>query len=473
VLRIVLTCLCLFLSCHRVTSEGGVDSLVGLSFPLAPSPLLRLVVEGSVHLKPAEVAFDPTQNVSVATSACVESPALISNVKVVDPFGKDQTHALTRLGGLRVGKTLFHVFEAAVVSGESCAVVLGEPELKGLAVEINPATRVVRFRASQSKTAWDVELSQGEEDHQVLPVTREPRYDWPLVPMRLRQASHTLDVAMLLSLREGRSRVFERTARSAGLRPAVELFAGIPLPDGIELPKELGELRGFVVEAADFAPGWGVGPMSVETENGQPPHTAHGVVGADVWGHFMVTLDLGSNVFVLRRPRLTPGPRGQCTRNGQSSEEACFELHTQVTDGGFDVVATVWKPLPQGARLSLDVAGGAETCRVGISFGPGDSGRSTQHHFPWAKLGDGASNCPDAFQGVTAVTPGLMEESALPECPGICAWARDAVSGRLSCACQPSSRGLGEEEQRRLLQLLKKSLESPEPRPEVEPLDPE
>ena len=70
--------------CYRATGPGSADSLVGLTFPLAPSPALRLVVEGAVFELEAEISFDPSQPVSFVTSKCVAEPLFVARVSVPD-----------------------------------------------------------------------------------------------------------------------------------------------------------------------------------------------------------------------------------------------------------------------------------------------------------------------------------------------------------------------------------------------------
>lgn len=460
--------------CHHVTGSPGVESLVGLTVPLRSSPALRLVVGGAVQQVEAEISFDPSQPVSFISSRCVADPALVARVTVPDAFGPDETFPVTRVVGLQVGSTRFRAFEAAVASGKSCVVVLGAPELAALAIEVSPVTRTVHFRPSQSREQWAAEAQASGDDAQVLSFTRDPRYDWPLLPVRLRQGPTAFDATMLLSLREPRSRIFDDAARAGGLRPGLELLRGLPLPAGLELPPELAQLRGYAWDALELAPGFGLSVGSLEIEQGAPPHAVQGLVGADVWGRFFMAYDVGSSMLILRRPRVfVSGSSARCERGGVVSQEACFELHATPVADGVDLTATVWRPLPQGAQLSLDLVGGTGACHVGLSFSAGDRGRSTHHHFPWKKLGEALPGCADAFTGVTAVNLGLLEDSPLPQCPGVCAWARDAVNGRLSCECQPGVRTADGEAEKRLLELFKRLLEERAPVKEVEPQDPD
>lgn len=464
----------LSLSCHRVTRTGGADSLIGLSSPLVSSPALRLVIPGDVDGKPADVTVDPASPLTFVTSGCFRRPDVRGHVTVLDPFGADETYAVVRVDGLQVAGRLLAPFEAAIAEGLSCVVVLGARELTGVAIELDPAERVVTFRASQRKEQWLAELEASGDDGQVLQLTKEPTHDWPLLPVRLRQGPRTLDAVMLLSLRDSRSRVYDEVARSAGLRPGLELLEGLPLPDGVELPPELTALRGYAWESFELAPGFGLANGSLEVEPGANPHTPQGMLGSDLWGRFHLVYDVPTAVLSLRRPRVfTSGTRSRCARGADTSEEACFELHSNRFDGGIEFTATVWSPLPSGAQLSLDFTGNAGTCRVGVTFARGDRGRSTHHRLPWPRLEDSIPGCAGGFDAVTGVTLGLFEEGTLPQCPGVCAWVRDAVSQRLSCECQPGVRSADGELEKRLLELFKKALEERKQPREQEPRDPD
>lgn len=286
-------------------------------------------------------------------------------------------------------------------------------------------------------------------------LTKEPRFDWPLLPIRVRQGPTAIDLTLLFSLREPRSRVFDDWARAAGLK------AGLDLLEGLELPPELRQLRGYAWDSLEFAPGFGLTVGSLESEPGAPPHAVHGLLGADAWSRFFMTYDVGSSVLVLRRPRVfISGNQARCERGGVVSRSACFELHAVPRGDGVDVTAAIWRPLPHGAQLSLDLTGGTGTCRLGLTFSPGDRGRSTHHHFPWKKMGESIPACGEAFKGVTSVSPGLLQESPLLECPGVCAYARDALTGRLSCECQPGVRTADGDAEKRLLQLAMKTFRS-------------
>jgi hypothetical protein len=279
---------------------------------------------------------------------------------------------------------------------------------------------------------------------------------------------------VLFSAREQRTRLFEAPARAAGLRPGLELLQGLPVPEGVTLPKELEKVRGFAVDAVELAPGFGVAGLMVDLEAGSPPHVPVGVLGSDVWGRFNAIIDVSAGVVVLHRPRvLVSGSRAQCDRGGVVGEEGCFELHSRPVDGGVDVSLVVWRALPAGAHLTLDVTGAdGAPCRVGLTFSATDRGRSTAHLLPWGRLRSVMPACGAALAGATSASPALLEEGALPGCPGTCAWAVEQPTGRLTCECQPTHPALDESSEQALLELYKRLLEKKVTPREAEPADP-
>ncbi len=455
----------LLASCHHQLAGETVESLAGFELPLLPSPALRLAVEASFDGQPVQLKFDPSQRLSIITEGCTNGAPVIGRVLMPDAFGPDESYSLTRVSRLVVAGRRLRPFEAAFASGKSCVVVLGAPELEGLAVEVSPSTRTVRFRPSQARAAWQEELGRRGFDTLVLTVNRDPKHDWPLLPVRVTQGEATYDAPLLLSLAEPRSVLFELPARHAGLVPALESLRSA----GVAPPPELAPVNGFVVDAVELGRGFGATNSVLELERGRGEHTAQGVLGADVWGRFHMAYDVREGLLVLSRPRVfLSGARARCEREGVTSAEVCFEVQSEVVDGLLAVTATVWSPLPDGVQLSLDVVGGDGSCRVGVTFPAGDRGVSTHHRFPWPKLTEVLPSCARAFEGVTGAVPGGLDEVPLQACPGVCAWAREVATGRLSCECQP-----GSDAHRRLYELLRLARE-PEASPtELEPADPD
>lgn len=464
----------LLAACHHAPALPTVDTLAGLTLPLKPGPGVRLVLDGFVNDVAADVQIDLTTPMSFVTPRCLDEPRASAQVAIDDPLGPTEQFPVTRVEGLTLGGTRFHAFDAALAGGKGCVVVLGTDVLGGLALDVSPARRTLSLRPSQPREKWEAEVQAAQVDAQLLPLTRDPTHDWPLLPIRLTQGRQVLTASVVLSTRDARSRLFESTAREADLRIGLELLKGLPLKS-VALPKSLEKLSGVAFDSLELSPGFGVTDGLVDLEPGTPPHGIAGLLGADVWGRFDAAIDLQAGLLVLRRPRvLTSGARAQCGPEGAASEAACFELHTaRDARGTLLATATVWRALPDGARLLLDVPGASGSrCRVGFTFPPGDRGRSTQHALPWDRLVQAMPECAAALVSAKDVTFGLYEEEPMRECPGLCAFAHDLHSGHITCECQPGPRGLDGISEHEVLELFHRAQELKAAPVEVEPADP-
>lgn len=463
----------LLAACHRAPAPPTVDTLAGLTLPLKPGPGLRLLLDGTVGDVPADVQLDVTTPLSFVTPACLDEPRAGSQVAIDDPLGPTETFPVTRVEGLTLGGTRFRTFDAALAGGKGCVVVLGMDVLGGLALDVSPSRRTLTLKPSQPREKWEAEVQAAGVDAQLLPLARDPKHDWPLLPIRLTQGRRVLTASVVLSTRDARSRLFESTAQEADLRLGLALLKD--LPKGLALPKSLEKLSGVAFDSLELSPGFGVNEGVVEVEPGTPPHGIAGLLGADVWGRFDAAIDLDAGLLVLRRPRLlTSGARAQCGAEGHASEDRCFELSTRRdARGTLLATATVWRALPGGARLLLDVPGAAGSrCRVGFSFPPGDRGRSTQHAFPWDRLVQAMPECAATLASAKDLAFGLYEEEPMRECPGLCAFAHDLHTGHITCECQPGPRGLEGTSEHELLELFHRAEALKAAPAEVEPADP-
>ncbi len=464
-------------ACHRDVGPPTVDSLVGLHLPLVPGPGVRLAVEGAVAGRKAEVQLDVAAPISVVTSGCFDEPVVTSaRVQLQDPMGEDEEFPVTRVAGLVVGGQRLRTFEAAMFGHDTCLVALGTDVLRGTALLVSPDSRELRLVPSRPRATWLAEAQGTGDDVQVVTLTKDPRHDWPLLAVRVVQGTAALTATFVLSTRERDSRVFEESARVQGLKPGLELLAGLATPAPPEVPAELRALQGITYDRLELSPGYGVDVGSLKLQPGAPPRGVAGVLGVDAWGRFAAAIDVDAGVLVLRRPRLlASGARVQCDRGGTLSEEACFSLVTSRAEGGVLATGTVWRPLKEGGRLYLDVVPATTApCRIGLTFPAGDRGRSTQHRFPWGRLFLTMKACAEVLAAATDIRLGLWEEGNLRDCPGVCAFAQDLRSGRVSCECQPAAPGQGGDAEQRFLELYRQLLEKKKPGPrEQEPGGPE
>ena len=450
-----------------------MDTLIGLEAPLLPGPGLRIALAGQVFQVPAEIVVDVSTPMTLVTTACLDSPMVgAARVTIADPMGSDDVFPVTQLAGLTVAGRRLVPMEAGLVEGTSCVVVIGTDVLSATALQMEPSRRLLRFVRSRPRDEWVVWAEQLGGEVQVLELTKDPKHDWPLLAARVTQDEQTFTGAFSFSTRERSSRIFEAPVRQAGFTMTADLLQKLDLPKEM-LPLELSSFQGVAMDTVELSPGVGTRGLSLTLVKGRPPHGVVGALAADVWGRFEVTIDVSGGVLLLHRPTLlVAGQQYRCARGSQApTEDACFELQQVGAGTGLLVTATIWRPLLEGGRLYLDFAGVTPACRIGFTFDAGDRGRSTQHVVPWSRLLETMKPCAEALATAREASLGLFEDSPLRECPGVCAFAQDLRSGRVSCECQPGPLGLPAEAERQVLERLRGVLQKKHAAP-VEPDDP-
>jgi hypothetical protein len=211
------------------------------------------------------------------------------------------------------------------------------------------------------------------------------------------------------------------------------------VPPGSELPDALGA-EAVKLDALELAPGVGLRDAVVRTDPDWSGASL-GTLGGDVWGKFVFLLDARAGVLVLRRPSLVSSPsRQRCGASPDASEEKCFELYQRSAADGVELVATIWRDLPAGASVHLEVLDGegavlARRCRVGFSFTPTGRGVSTAHRLPWPALSRSLPGCAKALAHATSVRYALLEDEPIEECPGTCVFVQDLDAARMVCSC--------------------------------------
>lgn len=449
-------------SCHAVAPGAGrVKSLTGLVAPLLPGAGLRLAVAGQVGGRRAEVLFDVSAQLSLVTTGCFDE-ALVGpmRLKVEGPLGGEEVRALTHVALARVGDFALMPFEASLVEERSCVLMLGNDWLRDVALKFSVAERRLELVPSRARDVWEKLPGGADAVGEVLALSRDPKHDWPMVAVRVVQGANKLTAAFVISTHERHSRVVEGPARSAGLKPGLELLSGLPVPEGLTLPKELDAVQGVAYERLELSPGVGVGAGTLGLTLGSQTHAPSGSLALDVLGTFNFVLDVPGGALVISRPKVTEREgKLECSLGGRRSQEACFELHQHPTDGGVALTATVWRPLKVGARLHLEILGSPGTCQLGLSFAPGEAGRSAQHLLPWGGLGNSLPECAERLSKASGVSFALYEDEPLQGCPGICAFVSDHRSGRQGCECQPGPLGLSIEAERKLLDVYRGLME--------------
>ncbi len=452
----------LLASCARDTRPPPSDDLSKLKVPLSPGPV-RLVTLGAVFAVPAEIFFDVGSPLSTATVGCFEDgPRVEGQVETGFPDGTRRTLPELTLRGLTFGGQRYVPVKVGLEEGKACDVVLGIDVLLPWALKLDLARRELTFLPSATRLDYQAraleQAAEGYETHQ-LELTRDPVGDWPMLAMRVKQAQEVLVAPMVFSTREAITRVSAESARGSGLKVGRELFDGLPVPEGIKLPPSMVVSDVVVTDGLELAPGFGVTAHSLKLDPKWQGKGVAGVVGGDVWGRFDAVIDVRGGVLWLKRPRvLESGAVQRCVRGAVTGEEGCYELFAKGTPTGLEAAVTLWRALPSGARLYLDVhAEPAPPCRLGISFGPADRGASAHFVFPWGRMTESMPACAAAFAAAKGASFSMVEEGPLAQCPGTCAFAEDAMTHRISCACDAG--GELSETDRALLRLYKILLE--------------
>ncbi len=462
----LLSGLMLVAGCSKGTATGPSrpQGLFGQTLPLLASPALRLTVAGRLGPRPVPVVLDVARPLSLVSRGCFEAapPAPEGTVRAPEPAGGFRAWPVVPLPALTVGARALPVRTAGLSGEKACAVTLGADVLEPYALTVDPLRREVTFTASRPREAYAAEASDVAREVHPVELSREPVGDWPLLAVRVRQGEAEVTGPFVLGSREPFSRLAVAPAEAQGLQP-LETAAHLPP-------------RTFAVDAVEVAEGVGARPLVVEAAGRWESPSSLGRLGPDVWGRFTATLDARGGVLVLRRPRVAPpaeGARQHCVGpDGTPSEEACYGLHVRrEPDGSTSVSGAVYRDLPEGGRLHLEVLGadGArlETgCGVGLSFPPTSRGLTTQHRLPWASLAQALPACGPALAAARGFRLALFEEGRQPECPTACAFVTETASRRTVCECQPTPLGEG-------VGVPSRTSPSREPPPEERELEPE
>lgn len=475
--RPALAAVLLLASCVRDTRPPPTDDLTGLKVSLAPGPM-RLMADGSVFAVPAKIFFDVGSPLSTATTGCFsEGPFVEGQVETGFPDGTRRALPELTMKGLTFGGLRYVPVKVGLEDGKDCSVVLGMNVLLPWALQVDLARRELTFLKSATRADYQAraleQAAEGWETHQ-LELTRDPVGDWPMLALRVKQADEALVAPLVVSTREAITRVSSTAVRAAGLRVGRELFDGLPVPEGIVLPPSMVVTDVVATDGLELSPGFGVTAHSLRLDSKWQGKGVAGVLGGDVWGRFDAVIDVQGGVLWLKRPRvMESGTVQRCVRGAVTGEEGCYELFSKATPQGLEAAVTLWRSLPAGGRLYLDVTGeSAPPCRIGFSFGASDRGASAHFLFPWGRMSESMPECAAAFTQAKGAVFSMYEEGPLMQCPGTCAFAEDPLTRRISCACDAG--GELTETDRALLRLYKMLLEQEQKKRDraSEPADP-
>jgi hypothetical protein len=443
--------------CARSVGPGARDDLAGFESALVLSGGVRAAALGTVQGRPAEIVLELAAPITTVTRPCFNGPPppARATVRYPNPRGGVEEAAEIDLVGVKLGDRRLGAIRAALGDGEICRVTLGSDVLASVAVWIDPASRKLRLFPSRDRAAYEAEVraTPAGEEAWVIDVERDPSTDWPLLAVRARQGGNVLTGPVVLTTGNPDTTFSGKAMSSARLRSASPAPRDRELPQGVALPDTIGG-DAVVLDALELAPGVGLQNAVVRTDPDWSGASL-GTLGGDVWGKFVFLLDARAGVLLLRRPRLVASPsRQRCGPSQAATEERCFELHQRASADGVELVATIWRDLPEGASVHLEVLDGegaivARRCRVGFSFTPTGRGVSTAHRLPWPTLSRSLPACARALAHAASVRYALLQDGPVEECPGTCVFVEDLDAARMACHCEVTPPGwIGHAERR-------------------------
>lgn len=444
--------LTLVAACRREVRPSGADGLAGYIGRLALDGELRLELQGTVDDSPAQVVLEVASPLSTVTTGCFlrgGNPPTRGRVRAPKLDGGWIELPEVVVSGARMGSVqLADRLAGLLTSDGRCVLMLGSDALAPFALQIDPERREVAIAPSRSRDSYRPEANPSRapssaEEQLVLELARDPRADWPFLSARILQGGIQAAATFMLSTAAEQSIISESAAAQAGLQSEGRVLDGIALPEEAKQPQS--NPARFRVDALQLSPSVGVRDVLLEGRSSWSNPAAIGVIGGDVWGRFRVTLDLQAGVLILRRPRVVnAGARQLCAaEDGEGSEERCFALRVLKLGDSLAALATIWRELPEGARLHLDPVGTdgrpiVSDCRFGLTFTQGDRGMSTAQQFPWPAMERTFPACAGVIRQAESFALGLFEEGALNQCPGQCAFVRHLATSRVSCQCANS-----------------------------------
>jgi hypothetical protein len=453
------------------------DDLAGRTFALESQGPVRFEVAGSVQGAPATVELELAQPLTTVTRGCfAHVPDSDRTVRVQRVPGGLASFKEISLRGAHIGNAHLGTLRAGLVEeGGPCRLTVGSDVLGAYALRLSVAERTLTLEKPVAREAALVAVPK-YESAAVLELTRDPQNDWPLLPVQLRQGGARLTGPFALSTIVPHTQVSGHAAQAAGLSTTSALLDALHLPVSLPVPPQLGADL-VVTDALALTPELAVADLPVKLRSDWTAQSPVGVLGSDAWGRFDALIDLQHRYLLLARPRLSGADdHGRCEGPEGASEEACFALTSTASPHGPRVTATVWRDLPRGARVYLDVLDSngqplGRGCRVGFSFLAGTRGASMAHAIPWPRLETLLPGCADLSRAASFRLGGL-DDGPMSTCLGNCAFAEDLHKHQAVCSCEGGGEG-GFAAAAALMQRFGNVLHRPPPQaPEQEPPDP-
>jgi hypothetical protein len=279
----------------------AVDSLLGARAALWPSDVYGVRLSGAVGRVPAEVVLDIGSPTSLVTAGCFKSPRVTSaRVSLDRAAGTQVSLPVTAVEGFSLTGFRLRTFPAAMEAGGGCRVTLGVPQLQGLALVFDFPRKELLFEASRTQAE---RLTQAASPGVLaVELSRHPRFDWPLLAVRLRQGPATFTGPFVLSTLERHPTAAPAALLAAGLRRTEVLLQAVPAELRVAA---MARFPSFYVQHLELAPGFEAHHVALGAAATTLAAGVLGVLGVDAWGQGLVTLDLEAGVLLVE---LAPAP---------------------------------------------------------------------------------------------------------------------------------------------------------------------
>lgn len=405
-----LLCLLLVVGCASTPEvRRGTTGrpLEGAALPLMSSMGRALEVEGRVGPHRGRVLLDVTRPRTLVSEGCLRNVRVAQEggrVTIPDARGGAETFEELSLRDLSVGDRRLAPLAVGVRPGDACEVWLGLDVLGSYALAVDPLRRLVRFSAPLSAEAYALVRPDAAEEVGLVRLSREPRTDVPLLPVRLSLETLQFAGTFLLSTTEEQSQLF------------------LP-PGALEAASVMGEDEVIAPRVLEVAPELQLthAPLGLAE---QGDGTLMGILGADVWGRFDVVLDLRAGILRLSRPR---------SSTERCEDASCLEAVVLERSGQRTGSVMLRGRLPEGGVFALRALGAQKEtlCELEVSFPMSGSGETLAFPLSGAEAVGGGCAARATTLSPTALRPRDPEDEG-----GVCVVAMNREAPE---RCRPGS----------------------------------
>ncbi len=300
-------------ACFRQSTSGVNWQPIDTCFEVESE--VGLTTSGQLEGKSARIAFDTAWPMNSVTAGCLNEPMVRGSVTISRPLSKSANYPLAQVRSLTVAGQRVPALEAALLESQTtqCTFTFGASFLESLVLEYLPQARQLCFRAKVAASSAD-----GAKVRTTVPLTRDVKGDWIMLPVQFAQGESTATLSALLSLSSGRSSLFGGELRRNNFVLVGEVVPGESLKEAHYDAVALGPAVSAEGGLVDVLP---------ERSGG----SFRAILGADVLSQFHFWLDVKKNGlhFEARDPRVAQADAGAKAKKVMLWQQASEALRQQ------------------------------------------------------------------------------------------------------------------------------------------------